>query len=60
MAIAIARGKPHRASGELAYHVLEVIHAIERSAAGEGQVSVASRVERPEPLPRGLRIGELG
>jgi predicted dehydrogenase len=51
MAEAIRDGRPHRASGELAYHVLEVLTALERSAQEGRHVSVESRCTRPEPLP---------
>ena len=36
MAAALREGRPHRASGELAYHVLEVMHAVE-TASREGR-----------------------
>jgi predicted dehydrogenase len=43
----------HRASGEMAYHVLEVMHAVE-TASWEGRhVRVASTCERPAPLNEG-------
>jgi hypothetical protein len=48
MAMAIRGNRPHRASGQLALHVLEVMEAIDRSSA-EGE----SRCERPELLPLG-------
>jgi predicted dehydrogenase len=45
----------HRASGELAHHVLEVMHAVE-TASREGQhIAIASRCERPAPLDEGGR-----
>jgi predicted dehydrogenase len=47
---AIRSGRPHRASGELAFHVLDVLLALE-SAATSGRIEpIASRVERPAPL----------
>ncbi|OUE07793.1 hypothetical protein CMsap09_02505 [Clavibacter michiganensis] len=50
MADAIRRGAPHRASGELAFHVLEVMDAIlDPSSTGE----IRSTVERPEAVPLG-------
>ncbi len=42
---------PHRASGALAYHVLDVMHAIHESAAQGRRLSLSSAVERPAPLP---------
>lgn len=50
LAEAIRDGRPHRASGELAYHVLEVLTALERSARDGRHVDVASRPVTPEPL----------
>ena len=50
---AIRSGRPHRASGALAYHVLEVLVASGTAAATHRTVAVASRVPRPEPLPAG-------
>jgi predicted dehydrogenase len=51
MAEAIRDGRPHRASGELAYHVLEVLTGLERSAREGRHVEVESRCPRPQPLP---------
>jgi predicted dehydrogenase len=50
MAHAMRAGRPHRASFELAYHVLDVLTAIAEAAEGDRYVDVASRCERPEPL----------
>lgn len=59
MAAAVREGRPHRVSGELAYHVLEVMEALLRSSEGAGIVRVASRIERPAPLAAGLAVGAL-
>jgi predicted dehydrogenase len=40
----------HRASGELAYHVLEVMHAVETASREGRHVAIESRCERPAPL----------
>ena len=48
---AIRDGRPHRASGAFAYHVLEVLLATETAAAEHRTVIVESRAPRPEPLP---------
>lgn len=50
LAAAIGTGRPPRASGALAFHVLETLLALERSCAGEGVVAVTSRVDRPVPM----------
>lgn len=54
MALAIRSDRPHRASGELALHVLETLQAIAVSAAESRAVSISSHCERPLSLPRGL------
>jgi predicted dehydrogenase len=59
MAQAIRAGRPHRASGELAFHVLEVMEAFQASSDGGRTVAISSRPERPAPLPPTLRVGEL-
>ena len=59
MATAIDAGRPHRASADLAFHVLDIMCALEESAAQGRHISIQSRVERPQPLPLGLPDGEL-
>ncbi|AMM21813.1 oxidoreductase [Frondihabitans sp. PAMC 28766] len=51
MARAIETDRPHRASGQLAYHVLEAMDAILRSSAEKRIVDLESTVDRPEPVP---------
>ncbi|GIV85092.1 MAG: dehydrogenase [Candidatus Roseilinea sp.] len=59
MAYAMQSGRPHRASGELTYHVLDIMHAI-HDASNEGRhVPIESACERPAPLPADLREGTL-
>jgi predicted dehydrogenase len=50
MVRAIRAGAPHRASGELALHVLEMMTAIERSAASGTFEPVETRFDMPAPL----------
>jgi predicted dehydrogenase len=45
--------RPHRASGEMAYHVLEVMHAVETASREGRHVVIASTCERPAPLAEG-------
>jgi predicted dehydrogenase len=59
MAHAIRLDRPHRASGELAYHVLEVMQAFQLSSDRRRHVDIKSRPERPAMLPLGLRKGKL-
>jgi predicted dehydrogenase len=53
MARAIRTGEPHRASGTLAYHVLDVLESLLEAAAQDQPVDVASTVERPVAVPLG-------
>jgi len=55
MAHAIATDRPHRASGDLAFHVLEVMEAVATAAREHTVVDVRSRVERPATVPAGAR-----
>ncbi len=59
MAVAAKLGRPHRASGDLALHVLELMHAFHISSDSGKYYDVASTVERPAPLPTGLAPGEI-
>jgi predicted dehydrogenase len=51
MVRAIRRGEPHRASGEMALHVLEMMTAIDRSASTSDFEPVESVFAVPEALP---------
>ncbi|GAA4603497.1 Gfo/Idh/MocA family oxidoreductase [Actinoallomurus liliacearum] len=55
MARAIAEGTPHRADGELAYHVLDVIESLLASADAGAAVEVGSTCARPAPVASGAR-----
>jgi len=46
----MATGTPQRASGALAYHVLEVLQAIVTKAAGDTSFEIKSTCERPRQL----------
>ena len=59
MAQAITSGRPHRASGALAYHVLDTMQSILEAAEAEKTLTLSSRAERPAPLPLGLVEGIL-
>lgn len=50
MARAIADGTPHRASGELAYHVLDAMQALLESAQNGERITLTSTVAQPAPL----------
>lgn len=59
LAASVTQGTPHRSSGRLALHVLEVMEAILTAAATGMAVNLAPGPERPAPLlpeaARGLR-----
>jgi predicted dehydrogenase len=59
MAYALQSGRPHRASGELARHVIDITLGIFESARAERHVPVTARAERPAPLPLGLMYNQL-
>ena len=59
MAYAIQSGRPHRASGALAFHVLDIMCALEESAAQGRRIELQSRVRQPSAMPAGLAVGEL-
>jgi predicted dehydrogenase len=52
MATAIAEGRPQRASGELAYHVLDVMHGVYDASSSGKYYDVKSVCPRLEPLTR--------
>ncbi|MDP4097630.1 Gfo/Idh/MocA family oxidoreductase [Paenibacillus sp. P96] len=54
MAYAINSGRPHRASGELAYHVLEAMWAFHDSAEQGTFYEMQSTCTRPSALPQDL------
>ena len=59
LAVALRTGRAHRASGELAYHVLDLMQAFEESSESGRHVPIQSTCERPAPLPTGLKVGEI-
>lgn len=59
LANALKSGRAHRTSGELTYHVLDIMHATLDSAKEGRHIELESRCERPAPLPMGLLHGRL-
>ncbi|MBX7132242.1 MAG: Gfo/Idh/MocA family oxidoreductase [Fimbriimonadaceae bacterium] len=53
MALAIQEGRPHRASGALAFHVLDVMHALLEASETGRHIEFSSGISRPEPMPTG-------
>lgn len=54
MAYAIQSGRPHRASGELAYHVLEAMWAFQDASDEQKHYEMRSTCSRPSPMHKGL------
>ena len=52
MAQAIRAERPHRASAQLAYHVLDIMHAFHDASDQGRHIELASTCERPELLRR--------
>jgi predicted dehydrogenase len=59
MAYAARSGRPHRAHGDLAYHVLDIMHAIHEASDQGRHVVLSSTCARPTALPLGLSEGQL-
>ncbi len=53
MAAAIRSDRPHRASGAMALHALEVMEAMTRASEEGRHIAIESRPERPAALPEG-------
>ncbi|ODT76819.1 MAG: oxidoreductase [Pelagibacterium sp. SCN 64-44] len=60
MALGILENRPHRANGDLALHVLEVMEAFEHAARDGRTVDIRTPVQRPAPLAESLKDGRLG
>ena len=59
MADGILNNRPHRANGELALHVLEIMLAFDQASTAGCKVELTTGCQRPEPLPSGLEDGEI-
>ncbi len=59
MGQALREGRPPRASGAIAHHVLDVMQSLAESAACGRHMEVASTCERPRPLPQDNALGEV-
>jgi predicted dehydrogenase len=59
MAYALRSGRPHRANGELTYHVLDVMHAIHDASEQGRSIDLSSTCAQPAALPIGLTEGHL-
>jgi predicted dehydrogenase len=56
---AMRSGRPNRASGELAYHVLDIMHAIHDASREGKHIEMTSTCRQPAPLPVDLEPGTV-
>ncbi|MCJ8013734.1 Gfo/Idh/MocA family oxidoreductase [Paenibacillus sp. KQZ6P-2] len=59
MVYAVKNNRINRANGELAYHVLEAMHAFHDSSEQDQYYFMKSTCERPQPMPHNLPFGVL-
>lgn len=59
LAAALRSGRPHRANGDLAKHVVEVLEAAARSHSEARHITLSSTCERPAAVPPTLPAGEF-
>lgn len=48
---AALEGRDHRCNERLATHVLDIMHALDRSGESRAQIGLTTSCERPEPMP---------
>ncbi|MFZ6030964.1 MAG: Gfo/Idh/MocA family protein [Chloroflexota bacterium] len=59
MACALRTGRPQRASGELCYHVLDIMHAVHDASQEGRHIALQSTCAQPAALPADLTAGKL-
>jgi predicted dehydrogenase len=59
MAYALRSGRPQRASGDLTYHILDIMHAFHEASDQGRHVMLSSTCARPAALPVDLAEGQL-
>ena len=59
MAHGLRTGEPHRASGALSYHVLDLMWAFHDSAESQTHVQLQSTCERPAPMDNTPILGNI-
>ena len=57
--MAINENRPVRASGELAFHVFEIMDAINRAAKSDKYQTIISSCQQPEPLPKDFPLNSI-
>ena len=58
LAAAIRCKRPHRANDEIAYHVLDLMHALHEASESGSHILLESTMERPAPLAENLPFGQ--
>ena len=53
MAYAVRDGRLHRTNGSLAYHVLDIMHAVYDASREGRHIELVSGCQRPQPLRAG-------
>ncbi len=59
MAYAIRNGRPYRANGEMAFHVVDIMQTIHEAAKEGKTIELKSTCKQPAALPLGLVTGKL-
>jgi len=59
MAYGLTTGRPHRANGAMAYHVLDLMQSFLDASALGHHIAIESTCQRPAALPVGLMPGQL-
>lgn len=59
MVRAALTGRDHRANGELAFHVLDLMHSFHDASDSGRHIKLKSSCRQPKPLPSGLLPGVL-
>ena len=59
MAAAIRCDRPHRANDEVAFHVLDLMHALHEASETGSHILIGSTMQRPLPLPENLTFGQV-
>ncbi len=60
MAAAIAADRPHRANGEMAAHVLDLMISFHEASESGRHIELSSSMQRPAAFPVGLQAGSVG
>ena len=55
----LRRERPHRANGELAEHVVEIMESFEKSSLSDRHITLKTTCARPAALPAHLAVNEL-